>query len=51
MKANFGILPPLEEKIKDKRKRNSKLAEKALKSLNEFVNQINLQYKREGIME
>ena len=32
MNANFGILPELEEKIKDKKLRYSKLAERALKS-------------------
>ena len=34
MNANFGILPPLEEKIKDKVQRYTKMAERALKSLN-----------------
>ena len=33
MKANFEILPPLEEKIKDKIQRYTKMAERALKSL------------------
>lgn len=33
MNANFGILPPLEEKIKDKIQRYIKMAERALKSL------------------
>lgn len=33
MNANFGILPPLEEKIKDKVQRYTKMAERALKSL------------------
>ena len=33
MNANFGILPPLEEKIKDKIQRYTKMAERALKSL------------------
>ena len=33
MNANFGILPPLEEKIKDKVQRYTKMAEIALKSL------------------
>ncbi len=33
MGANFGVLPPLEEKIRDKRQRYSALAERALKSL------------------
>ena len=33
MNANFGILPPLEEKIKDKIQRYIKMAERALKNL------------------
>lgn len=33
MNANFGILPPLEEKVKDKVQRYTKMAERALKSL------------------
>ena len=33
MNANFGILPPLEEKIKDKVQRYTKMAERALKNL------------------
>ncbi|MCD7796191.1 MAG: methylenetetrahydrofolate--tRNA-(uracil(54)-C(5))-methyltransferase (FADH(2)-oxidizing) TrmFO [Clostridiales bacterium] len=33
MGANFGVLPPLKEKIRDKRQRYSALAERALKSL------------------
>lgn len=33
MNANFGILPPLEEKIKDKVQRYTKMAERAIKSL------------------
>lgn len=33
MNANFGILPSLEEKIKDKQERYSRLAERALRNL------------------
>lgn len=33
MGANFGVLPPLEEKIRDKRERYAALAERALKDL------------------
>lgn len=33
MNANFGILPPLEEKIKDKQERYQKLAQRALQNL------------------
>jgi methylenetetrahydrofolate--tRNA-(uracil-5-)-methyltransferase len=36
MKANFGLLPPLEEKEKNKRLRQAKLAERALQSLSLF---------------
>ena len=35
MNANFGILPELEEKIKDKKLRYKKLAEKSLKAIKE----------------
>ena len=34
MNANFGILPPLEEKIKDKKKRYEKMAERSLENIN-----------------
>ena len=33
MGANFGILPPIEPKIKDKRERYSALADRALENL------------------
>ena len=33
MNANFGILPPLEEKIKDKHKRYEKMAEISLSKI------------------
>jgi len=33
MNANFGILPPLEEKIRDKQQRYEKMAQRALKSI------------------
>ena len=36
MNANFGILPPLEEKVKDKKKRYEKMAER---SLNKIIQQ------------
>ncbi len=36
MNANFGILPSLEEKIKDKKLRYEKLAKKAIEEL--FLN-------------
>lgn len=40
MNANFGILPELNERIKDKKLRYEKLAEKSLSSLKEFVNKM-----------
>lgn len=36
MGANFGVLPPLEEKIRDKSERYSAFAERALESLKQF---------------
>jgi len=33
MNANFGILPPLAEKIRDKKKKKSALIERALQAL------------------
>ena len=38
MGANFGILPPLEIKIRDKRERYAALAERALKWYDENIN-------------
>ena len=37
MNANFGILPPLEEKIKDKQERYKKQAERSLKSIDNIL--------------
>ena len=37
MNANFGILPQLEERIKDKKVKYGKLADIALKDLNELL--------------
>ena len=34
MGANFGIIPSLEEKVRDKRERYAKLAERSLKLIN-----------------
>ena len=33
MNANFGILPPLDEKIRDKKLKYSKLADRAIQNL------------------
>jgi methylenetetrahydrofolate--tRNA-(uracil-5-)-methyltransferase len=37
MKANFGILPPLDQRIKNKRERNAAYADRALRDLSESV--------------
>lgn len=37
MNANFGLLPPLEEKVRDKQERNLKLAKRALAEVRNFV--------------
>lgn len=42
MNINFGLLPPLREKIKDKWERKGKLAERALKELANFIKMNNL---------
>jgi len=36
MNINFGLLPPLDQRIRDKREKNTKISERALASLNEF---------------
>ncbi|MDR3541094.1 MAG: methylenetetrahydrofolate--tRNA-(uracil(54)-C(5))-methyltransferase (FADH(2)-oxidizing) TrmFO [Desulfosporosinus sp.] len=36
MNVNFGLLPPLTERIRDKREKNTKISERALMSLAEF---------------
>lgn len=38
MGANFGVLPPLEEKIRDKQERYMQLANRGINSLKNFVN-------------
>lgn len=37
MNANFGVLPPLEEKIKDKQERYKKQAERSLENINKML--------------
>ena len=37
MKANYGIMPPLEQRIKDKQDRNKAYSERALLDLNNFI--------------
>lgn len=40
MGANFGVLPPLGKKIRDKRERYQALADRALKDFEEFLSEI-----------
>jgi methylenetetrahydrofolate--tRNA-(uracil-5-)-methyltransferase len=46
MNANFGLLPTLKEKIRDKRQKNRRIAEIAINTIKEFVslNKINVEY-------
>jgi methylenetetrahydrofolate--tRNA-(uracil-5-)-methyltransferase len=37
MNANFGLLPPLEKRIKNKQERNTALADRALETIQNFV--------------
>ena len=41
MNANFGILPELPEKIKDKKAKYAKLADKAIESLKTTIKNYN----------
>lgn len=38
MNANFGIIPELEEKIRDKKLKYGKLADRAIKELKKYLN-------------
>ncbi len=38
MNINFGIMPQLDEKIKDKRLKNSKISKRAINTLESFIN-------------
>jgi len=40
MNANFGIIPELEEKIRDKKLKYGKLADRAIKELNEYMRKL-----------
>ena len=40
MNANFGILKPLEISIKDKKQRYAALAERAIKNIKEYKNNL-----------
>jgi methylenetetrahydrofolate--tRNA-(uracil-5-)-methyltransferase len=39
MNANFGLLPPLEERIRNKKLKNERLAERALQHIEPYVHQ------------
>lgn len=41
MNANFGILPPLEEKIKDKKLKKTLMAERSLNDLDKYLTKLN----------
>ena len=52
MNANFGILPSLEEKIKDKKLKYTKLADRAISELkNNITNLWHLYYKTEILLQ
>ena len=36
MNANFGLMPPLEERIRDKKLKKQKIAQRALEFLDKF---------------
>lgn len=42
MGAAFGIIPPLEEKIRDKQERYTRLSERATESLKEYAKRMNI---------
>jgi len=39
MNANFGLLPPLESRVRKKRERKERMAERALESMRGFVDE------------
>lgn len=42
MNINFGLLPPLTKRIRDKREKNTRLSQRALESLGEFCKSVDL---------
>jgi methylenetetrahydrofolate--tRNA-(uracil-5-)-methyltransferase len=38
MNVNFGLMPGIDERIRDKRQRNRRIAEQSLKKLGDFMN-------------
>jgi folate-dependent tRNA-U54 methylase TrmFO/GidA len=42
MKANYGLLPPLQQRVRNKRARHQQMSERALGDLDVFVREWNL---------
>ena len=40
MNVNFGLLPPLDERVRDKKKRKAMLAERSLAALDAWLSEI-----------
>jgi methylenetetrahydrofolate--tRNA-(uracil-5-)-methyltransferase len=40
MNANFGLLPPLEQRVRDKRRRRERLSERALAAMRRFAEEV-----------
>jgi folate-dependent tRNA-U54 methylase TrmFO/GidA len=40
MNANFGVIPPLNEIIRDKAERKRKMAERSLSLVSEFIKEL-----------
>jgi methylenetetrahydrofolate--tRNA-(uracil-5-)-methyltransferase len=49
MKPNFGLLPPLERRVRDKKRRYQAYAERALEDLEAYMGEAGLEGKSEGI--
>ena len=50
MNANFGLLPPLERRIRDKRKKRLAMSERALKALSSWVEENGLEVLRRELV-
>jgi methylenetetrahydrofolate--tRNA-(uracil-5-)-methyltransferase len=42
MKANYGLLPPLKQRVRNKRARHQQVSERALKDMDVFIREWNL---------
>ena len=40
MNANFGLLPPLQSRVRNKRERRGRMAERALRAMSDFANKL-----------